>query len=80
MLVENRHIATNEGKGGFGEDMGWKLWKRAMLSRRLMNMAGAGTKEKLVHKLFKNSWGAHRQSLHFPPKTFQQLWKGRNKN
>ncbi len=80
MLVENRHIATNEGKGSFGEDMGWKLWKRAMLSRRLMNMAGAGTKEKLVHKLFKNSWGAHRQSLHFPPKTFQQLWKGRNKN
>lgn len=77
MLVENRHIAIQAHHTSFGENMGWNMWKRAMLSRKLMNIAGAGTKEKLVNKLFKHSWGDHRGTLHFPKKTFQQLWKER---
>lgn len=77
MLVENRHIAIQAHHTSFGENMGWNMWKRAMLSRKLMNIAGAGTKEKLVNKLFKHSWGEHRGTLHFPKKTFQQLWKER---
>jgi len=77
MLVENRHIAIKAHHTSFSENMGWNMWKRAMLSRKLMNIAGAGTKEKLVNKLFKHSWGEHRGPLHFPKKTFQQLWKER---
>lgn len=78
MLLENRHIAEEQHINDFGENIGWKIWKRGMLSRTLMNAAGAGTKEKLVNKLFKTSWALHRDNLHFPKKSFQQLWKERN--
>lgn len=79
MLLANRIIATKEGLNGFKENSGWKLWKRAMLSRSLMNMAGSGIKSKLVNKLFKDSWGKRHEELHFPKKSFNQMWKERNK-
>lgn len=75
MLLENRHIAVDENLNGFAENIGWKLWKRGMLSRTLMNSVGAGIKNKMVNKLFKESWGAGRGELKFPSKSFNQLWK-----
>jgi L-lactate dehydrogenase complex protein LldF len=80
MLLENRHIAVDEGLNTFSENGGWKLWKVAMLSRTMMNSAGAGLKNKVVNKLFSNSWGAGRGDVDFAPKSFNQLWKERNKN
>mgnify|MGYP003575256549 CR=1 FL=1 len=80
MLLENRHIAVSDHLNEFSENMGWKVWKRGMLSRGLMNAASGSTKEKLVNKLFKNSWGLHRDKLHFPQKSFQQLWKEHSRN
>ncbi len=79
MLLANRIIATKEGLNGFKENTGWKLWKRAMLSRSLMNMAGSGIKSKLVNRLFQDSWGKRHEELHFPKKSFNQMWKERNK-
>ena len=80
MLLENRHIAEREHLNDFSENIGWKIWKRGMMSRSLMNAASGSMKEKLVNKLFKNSWGPHRDRLRFPEKTFQQLWKEQHKN
>jgi L-lactate dehydrogenase complex protein LldF len=77
MLLENRHIAVKRGLTEFGEGMGWKVWKRGMLSRSLMNSAGAGMKDSLVNKLFKDSWGLNRGNLRFAQKSFNQLWKER---
>jgi L-lactate dehydrogenase complex protein LldF len=79
MLLENRIIATQQGLNKGKESFGWKLWKKAMLSRRLMNMAGSGTKSKLVNKLFKDTWGKRHEAIHFPKKSFNQLWRERNK-
>lgn len=80
MLLENRHIAVEENMNGFSENITWKFWEQAMLSRRLMNMAGAGIKDKVVNKLFKDSWGKHRGELHFAERSFNKMWKARNKN
>jgi len=80
MLLENRHIAEEEGLNDFKENMGWKIWKKGMLSRSLMNAASGGMKEKMVNMLFKNSWALHRENLHFPKQSFQQIWKEHNKN
>lgn len=77
MLLENRHIAVKEHLNGFREDAGWKIWKRGMLSRSLMNAASMGMKEKMVNKLFKDTWALHRGKLEFPKKSFNQLWKER---
>ncbi|MCB0699198.1 MAG: iron-sulfur cluster-binding protein [Chitinophagaceae bacterium] len=79
MLLENRHIAVHDGMGKFSEGISWKLWKRGMLSRGLMNSVGGGTKTKVVNSLFKESWGAHRGTLNFPKKSFNELWKERSK-
>lgn len=79
MLLENRHISVKEGHGGFTEGAVWKAWKLAMLSRGLMNSAGGSMKTKVVNKLFKNSWAAHRSELEFPKKSFNQIWKEQRK-
>jgi L-lactate dehydrogenase complex protein LldF len=77
MLLENRQLAVKRGLNDFSENVGWKLWKRGMLSRTLMNSAGAGLKGSLVNKIFKNSWGLHRGEIDFAKKSFNQLWRER---
>ncbi|MBL7719884.1 MAG: iron-sulfur cluster-binding protein [Flavipsychrobacter sp.] len=77
MLLANRITATKEGLNGYKENTGWKLWKRAMLSRKLMNAAGGGIKSMLVGRLFKDSWGKRHEELKFPKKSFNELWKER---
>lgn len=78
MLLENRHIAVTENLNSFNEKAGWRFWKAAMMNRALMNAAPAGMKEKMVNFLFKENWVAQRGPLHFPKKSFQQLWKERS--
>jgi L-lactate dehydrogenase complex protein LldF len=79
MLLENRHIAVEAHLNDFSENISWKGWKQGMLSRRLMNSVGTGIKSKVVNKLFSSSWGANRGELHFAKKSFNQLWKEREK-
>jgi L-lactate dehydrogenase complex protein LldF len=78
MLLENRHISANDCLNGFTENSSWKLWKVAMLNRKLMNSAPAGIKDKVVNKLFSKSWVAERSELHFAKKSFAQMWKEQN--
>lgn len=80
MLLENRHIAAEEEHlNDFTENTAWKAWKIAMLNPKLMNIANAGIKNKVVNSLFKNSWALERSNLNFPAKTFNDLWKERSK-
>ncbi|MGZ3852243.1 MAG: LutB/LldF family L-lactate oxidation iron-sulfur protein [Flavisolibacter sp.] len=78
LLLENRHEAVDEGDALFAEKMAWKVWKRAMLHRSFMNMGTGSMKSWLINTLMKD-WRNRRSSLHFPQKTFHQLWKDRNK-
>ncbi|MCB0697520.1 MAG: iron-sulfur cluster-binding protein [Chitinophagaceae bacterium] len=77
MLLENRHIAIEEKLGNFAESSGWKMWKLAMLNRRLVNMASGNMKSKVVNTLFKENWVSDRAPLNFPAKSFNDLWKER---
>ena len=79
LLLENRHEAVEQGASGFTEKMAWKFWKRAMLNRRLMNTGTAPIKNWVVNTLVKD-WKKHRADLSFPKKSFNQLWKERNKD
>lgn len=78
LLLENRNESVKEGFGSFGEKMVWKVWKRLMLSRRMMNMGTESMKNKMINSIAKD-WTRHRSDLQFPPKTFNELWKERNK-
>ena len=77
LLLENRHQSVEKGDAAFSEKMAWKFWKRAMLSRRLMN-AGSGPVKSWVVNKFVKSWKEHRSELKFPEKSFNQMWKERN--
>lgn len=78
LLLENRHEAVDEGAAPFAEKITWKVWKQAMLNRRLMNMGTGGMKNAVVNSLAKD-WVRHRSKLDFPAKSFNQQWKERKK-
>ena len=78
LLLENRHESVENGYAPFAEKIAWKLWKQGMLHRNWMNMANGKIKNRLVNSMAK-SWTAHRGKLDFPQKSFNQLWKEKNK-
>ena len=78
MLLENRTIAVNERLNTNAENLTWGVWKRAMLSRTIMNIAGSGIKSKVVNTLFKDTWGQNSGALEFAAKSFNKLWKEQN--
>lgn len=79
LLLHNRHTAVEEGYSSLSEKLAWKLWKRASLSRRLMNTGSGSLKNKVVNSMFK-SWSRGRSDLQFAAKTFNQQWRDKNGN
>lgn len=78
LLLENRSEAVETGFVSFAEKFAWKLWKRASLSRSMMNMSNGNIKNRIVNKIFKG-WQKNRSELHFSKKTFNEMWKERYK-
>jgi L-lactate dehydrogenase complex protein LldF len=48
-----------------------------MLQRKWMNKGKAGMKDWVVNKMVKG-WNTHRADLHFPEKSFNQLWRDKH--
>jgi L-lactate dehydrogenase complex protein LldF len=78
LLLENRKEAVSENKTTFAEKMAWKFWKKAMMHRWMLNSASGSTKSWVVNT-FGKEWTKHRTDLKFPEKSFNQLWKEKNK-
>ncbi len=74
LLLENRKEAVEEGDSSYVERVAWKMWKKAMLNRKMMNMGNQRIKNWVVNSLVKG-WSAHRSPLKFPVKSFNQQWK-----
>ncbi len=74
LLLENRFEAVELNYASWQEKLAWKLWRRASLSRMLMNGANQKIKNWMVNRLFKG-WTKHRADLNFAEQTFNQLWK-----
>ncbi|HVX49373.1 MAG TPA: LutB/LldF family L-lactate oxidation iron-sulfur protein [Chitinophagaceae bacterium] len=78
LLLENRHEAVQEGDSTLSERVAWKVWKQASLHRGMMNMGNGKLKNMVVNKVFK-AWTAHHGNLDFSQKTFNEMWKDREK-
>jgi L-lactate dehydrogenase complex protein LldF len=74
LLLDNRSEAVESGYATWQEKIAWRVWRKASLSRRLMNMGSQKQKNWLVKKAFK-AWTAHRAELDFAPKTFNERWR-----
>lgn len=78
LLLHNRNLSVKQGHSALAERLAWKAWKQASMSRMLFNVANGKIKTKLVNSLF-TGWKKNRADLNFSNKTFNQLWKERNK-
>jgi len=78
LLLDNRKESVEDGLTTFSERAAWKLWKMASLNRSMMNMGSGPLKNKLVNRIFKD-WTRSRGKLDFSKKTFNEMWKERNK-
>lgn len=74
LLLENRHEAVDAGSAGWSEKIAWKAWKKASLSRKMMNMGNGNMKNWVINKIF-TAWTANRGDLNFSRKTFNEMWR-----
>jgi L-lactate dehydrogenase complex protein LldF len=74
LLLLNRSQSVKEGLSGGIEKTGIKLWKKMMMKRSVMNLAGSRLKNFLLKMLFKESWGRRRKIPNLTPRSFNQLW------
>jgi L-lactate dehydrogenase complex protein LldF len=79
LLLENRKESVEFGMAPLSEKIAWKLWKKASLNRKMMNMGNGKMKSWVVNKVFK-SWTMHRSNLNFSQKTFNEMWAERKKS
>lgn len=78
LLLENRHEAVESGAAPFAEKVAWKIWKQASLHRNMMNMGNDKLKNWMINKVFKG-WTHSRADLNFTPKTFNEMWREKNR-
>lgn len=74
LLLVNRHQSVEKHFNTGNERLTWFLWKKASMSRKMMNIASAKTKHKALEKMFGKAWGQRREFPEFAPKSFNQLW------
>ena len=76
LLLINRRQSVEEGHQGTGEKRIIGLWKRAMMSRRVLDLAPSNVKNWGLNWILRRSgWTEKRAGLTVAPKSFAQLWK-----
>jgi L-lactate dehydrogenase complex protein LldF len=75
MLLENRYKAVEGNYTTRAERFGWWAWRRASLSRTMMDMAGGRMKNFVIGQLFGRLWGDDRELPSFAPTSFSRLWR-----
>ncbi len=78
ILLYNRRDAVAQGLSSSAESFGWKIWKRSMMSRKLIDMIGGQWKNNFMKMFFKGSWGKRRELPSFEQKSFSKQWKDKN--
>ena len=79
-LLFNRRDSVNQGLSPFSEKFIWTVWKKAMLSRKLMNGGGSTMKNFMLRNFFKSKWGDRRNLPQVAAKSFNELWRQRGAN
>ncbi|HWZ15869.1 MAG TPA: LutB/LldF family L-lactate oxidation iron-sulfur protein [Mucilaginibacter sp.] len=78
MLLLNRRDAVKEHLVTTKEKWGWAMWKKGMLSRKMMDFFSGKTKNFMMRRFFKKSWGHFREMPKVAAKSFSQAWKEQN--
>lgn len=79
LLLVNRKEAVDQ-KPERADNNKIFVWKKAMMSRKLMDIASGSTKNMILRQFFKKSWGNKRKLPEIQNKSFSQQWKERKSN
>jgi L-lactate dehydrogenase complex protein LldF len=79
MLLLNRRDAVKDGNVTRKEKWGWSLWKKGMLTRKMMDFFSGKTKNFLLKRFFKKSWGHFREMPDVAEKSFSKQWVEKDK-
>ena len=77
LLLYNRRDSITQATAPKSERWVFSFWKKAMLSRRLMNQGGAKAKNFILQNFFKKSWGERRELPHIAARSFNEQWRRR---
>lgn len=77
LLLFNRRDAVQQHTNPKPERWIYTFWKKAMLSRRLMNQGGAKAKNFILQNFFKKNWGDRRELPHIAARSFNEQWRRR---
>lgn len=80
LLLLNRKQSVEEGLSNRWEKLGFQVWKKAMLNRKLMNFGGSSLKQWVLDILFKNTWSKRRREPILAPQSFNERWKKENRS
>ncbi len=79
MLLLNRRDAVKEGIVTRKEKWGWALWKKGMLTRKMMDFFSGKTKNRILNRFFKKGWGYFRELPVVADKSFSKQWVEKDK-
>ena len=74
MLLLNRRDAVKHQVVTKKEEWAWAIWKKGMLSRKMMDFFKGKTKNLLLRTLFKKTWGHLREMPVVADKSFSKEW------
>ncbi|WMJ75465.1 LutB/LldF family L-lactate oxidation iron-sulfur protein [Cytophagaceae bacterium ABcell3] len=80
LLLLNRKQSVEQQMVSKTEKLGFRLWRKAMLNRSLMNMGGSGVKNLILKIFLRKSWGKRRTLPKLASKSFNQQYRERMKN
>ena len=74
LLLYNRRDSVDQHLNNKSEKFMFTIWKKAMLSRKMMNKGSAGVKNFVLKNFFKSAWGERRELPIIATKSFNQQW------
>ena len=77
MLLLNRRDAVKHQVVTKKEEWAWAIWKKGMLSRKMMDFFKGKTKNFFLRTLFKKTWGHLREMPVVADKSFSKEWAER---
>ncbi|MEY4595522.1 MAG: hypothetical protein RIQ47_1932 [Bacteroidota bacterium] len=77
LLLFNRRDAVAQHTNPKPERWIYSFWKKAMLSRRLMNQGGAKAKNFILQNFFRKNWGDRRELPKVAARSFNEQWRRR---
>jgi len=78
LLLVNRNYAVKNGYSKFIERQGMKWSTFGMKSRKMMDLAGGKTKNKIARSFLTGAWGPRRDLPEFSEKSFNRIWRENN--